>query len=261
MWLRNRLLQQRGGGLLEQAGLDVWSAIQMLSLGSRKPADEVRLLRSVRRERRCLNSAWECYNVMTLARAMTALPGAFAEVGCYQGTTAKLIAEVKRDKPLLLFDTFEGLPKDSNLDPGVHRVGQYACSMERVAAYLQGYDNVSLHKGLFPESAALVPEQRYAFVHFDVDLYEGTLACLEYFYHRMTPGGVMLSHDYGMLKGVEQAFHDFMADKPEPMIPQATTQVMVIKQAPVAAPPLPVPQAARSDALGAGRDDLVQLGS
>ena len=26
----------------------------------------------------------------------------------------------------------------------------------------------------------------------------------------------MLSHDYGMLKGVEQAFHDFMADKPEP---------------------------------------------
>lgn len=45
----------------------------------------------------------------------------------------------------------------------------------------------------------------------------------------------MLSHDYGMLEGVERAFHDFIKDKQEPLIPQATTQVMIIKQAPATA--------------------------
>lgn len=236
MLLRNKYVQKLGGGFLEQMGLDAWSQLQLISLASRKPSAEVRLLRKVRRERKCLNSAWECYNVMTLARAMANLPGAFAEVGCYQGTTAKLMCEMKGDKPLLLFDTFEGLPKDSDKDAGVHKTGAYACSLESVSEYLKDYEDVFYYKGYFPDSAVDAPEQQYSFVHFDVDLYEGTLGCLEYFYPRMVPGGVMLSHDYGMLKGVEQAFHDFMADKPEPIIPQATTQVMLVKQAGVASP-------------------------
>ena len=57
----------------------------------------------------------------------------------------------------------------------------------------------------------------------------GTRACLEYFYPRMIPGGVMISHDYGLLAGVEQAFHEFFADKPEEIIDQPTTQCMIIK--------------------------------
>lgn len=236
MWLRSKSVQKFGGGALEQTGLDLWSWLQMQAFRARKPSDEVKLLRRVRRERKCLNSAWECYNVMTLARAMRQLPGAFAEVGCYQGATAKLICEMKGDKPLLLFDTFEGLPEDGDNDPGVHDQGRYACSVDQVSNYLRDYEGVTYHKGLFPDSTEGLADQQYAFVHFDVDLYEGTLACLEYFYPRMTPGGVLLSHDYGMLEGVEQAFHDFMKDKPEPLIPQATTQVMVVRQAGVAPP-------------------------
>lgn len=69
----------------------------------------------------------------------------------------------------------------------------------------------------------------YSFCHFDVDLYEGTLACLRYFYDRMLPGGIMLSHDYGLLAGVEAAFTEFFADKPERVIELPTTQCMVVK--------------------------------
>lgn len=236
MWLRSKAVQKLGGGFLEQFGLDAWSFIQLLALSSRKPKEDVALLRSVRRERKCLNSAFECYTVMSLAKAMSRLPGAFAEIGVYEGATAKLICEKKGDKPLLLFDTYEGLPPDGEHDPGCHQENEYACSVESVQAYLSDYENVSYHKGIFPESLAGVPEQQYAFVHFDVDLYEGTLACLEYFYPRMAPGGVLLSHDFGMLAGVEKAFHDFIADKPEPLFETATSQVMIIKQAGVAAP-------------------------
>lgn len=229
MWLRSNFVQKLGGGFWEQFGLDAWSRLQIAALRSRKNPADANLISRVRRERRCLNSAFECYLVMSMARSMTRLPGKFAEVGVYQGVTAKLIASVKGDRELHLFDTFEGLPPDSEKDAGVHRTAQYACSLESVRSYLVDYGQVYFHKGIFPESAREVEESQYAFVHFDVDLYEGTLACLEYFYPRMTPGGVLISHDYGMLAGVQRAFHEFMADKPEPIFEQPTTQALIVK--------------------------------
>jgi hypothetical protein len=231
MWLRSKFVQKQGGGFWEQFGLDLWSSLQIVALRSRKNPADAELIARVRRERKCLNSAFECYLVMSLARSMTRLPGRFAEVGVYQGVTAKLIASVKGDHELHLFDTFEGLPPMSDKDAGVHRVGQYACSLESIQEYLRGHDQVYFHKGIFPDSARDVEESRYAFVHFDVDLYEGTLACLEYFYPRMVPGGVMISHDYGMLAGVQRAFQEFMADKPEPVFEQPTTQAIIVKGA------------------------------
>lgn len=235
MWLRSTLVQKLGGGFWEQFGLDLWSKLQLKALRSRKSACDAELIELVRRERKCLNSAFECFLVMSVARSMTRLPGKFAEVGVYQGVTAKLISSVKGDRELHLFDTFEGLPAASEKDAGVHRVAQYACSLESVMVYLQDFEQIYFHKGLFPESARDVEESQYAFVHFDVDLYEGTYACLEYFYPRMVPGGVMISHDYGMLAGVQRAFQEFMADKPEPIFEQPTTQAMIVKGGPGAA--------------------------
>lgn len=229
MWLRSKFVQKLGGGFWEQFGLDLWSQLQLAALHARKNPRDARLVARVRRERKCLNSAFECYLVMSLARSLTRLPGKFAEVGVYQGVTAKLIASVNGNRELHLFDTFEGLPPASDKDDGVHRESQYACSLESVQTYLQEYEQVYFHKGLFPDSAREMAEDRYAFVHFDVDLYEGTLACLEYFYPRMVPGGVMLTHDYGLLAGVRRAFQEFMADKPEPIFEQPTTQALVVK--------------------------------
>jgi hypothetical protein len=222
-------VQKLGGGFWEQFGLDLWSSLQIAALRSRKNRPDADLIAQVRRERRCLNSAFECYLVMSLARSMTHVSGKFAEVGVYQGVTAKLIASVKGDRALHLFDTFEGLPSASDKDDGVHRSSQYACSLESVQAYLAGFEEVYFHKGLFPDSTRNVEDSQYAFVHFDVDLYEGTLACLEYFYPRMARGGVMLTHDYGLLAGVQRAFQEFMADKPEPIFEQPTTQAMIVK--------------------------------
>ncbi len=228
--MKNRRFQRLGGGALERMGLRLWSRLQFNALQGRKAPQVVSLLREIHREKRSLMSAFEQFLVYSLARAQHTLPGAMAEVGVYRGASAKLICETKGDKPLHLFDTFAGLPASSEEDRGVHRVGQYACSLEDVKAYLAKYENVHFHAGLFPDSTAGVVEQQYCFAHFDVDLYAGTLACLNYFYPRMVRGGIMLSHDYGILAGVEQAFQEFFADKPEGIIEQPTTQCMVVKQ-------------------------------
>ena len=52
---------------------------------------------------------------------------------------------------------------------------------------------------------------------------------MEFFYPRMVPGGVMLTHDYSLLGGVKKAFDEFFADKPEGIIELPTTQCMVVK--------------------------------
>ena len=111
----------------------------------------------------------------------------------------------------------------------MHREKQYPGSLQSVQAYLKDYDHVVFHKGRFPDSAADLEETEFSLAHFDVDLYESTRVCLDYFYPRMISGGVILSHDYSILSGVRQAFHEFLGDKPEELIELPTTQCMVIK--------------------------------
>ena len=60
-------------------------------------------------------------------------------------------------------------------------------------------------------------------------MYASTKACLEYFYPRLIPGGILISHDYSILAGVKQAFTEFLADKREPLIEIPTTQCMIVK--------------------------------
>lgn len=229
MWLRNRYVQKLSGTFVERLSLGVWSRLEFPALRSHKDREIVRLLGRVLREGRSLLSPYEAFLVYTSARAQADRAGAFAEVGVYKGASAKLICEAKGRKELHLFDTFEGLPAATEVDRYVHRVGQYKSSLESVQEYLQGYENVHYHKGVFPESAEAMEERTYAFVHLDVDLYEGTAGCLEYFYPRLAPGGILLSHDYDWAAGVRKAFDEFFRDKPENIIEQPTTQCMVVK--------------------------------
>jgi hypothetical protein len=228
-WLKSKSVQKLGGGFLERFGIRSWSRVMMAALGSRKDADACELIRRVFRDNRSLMTTYEMWMIFSLARAQSKMPGAFAEVGVFKGASAKIISEVKGDKPLHLFDTFEGLPESSTHDRGVHKVGQYAASLESVRDYLEEYSNLHFYKGLFPDSAVNVSDDKFSFAHFDVDLYEGTKACLEYFYPRRIPGGIMITHDYDILAGVQKAFKEFLADKPEGLIELPTTQCMIVK--------------------------------
>ena len=217
------------GGLPEHIFISTISAMQMFLLGKHKDPRTVRLVRQVRRQRACLLTAYECFTVHSFAQAYSRMPGDFAEVGCFQGASTRLICEAKGNKTLHVFDTFEGLPKSSAPDRGIHDEHQYACSLESVRSYLKDFPNVHYYKGRFPETAGPVDRQTFSFVHSDVDLYESTLACLRFFYPRLTPGGVFLSHDYSVLNGVKTAFQEFLADKPEAPIELPSTQCLIIR--------------------------------
>ena len=229
----SRFQKMVGGGILERLFLNTLSRIQLMTLAGHKNPETIKLLRYTRRKRQSLQTAYEQFFVHSFSTGCAGLPGAMAEVGVFQGCSARILCETRGDKNLYLFDTFEGLPDRHEADGNVHATGQYAASLESVQDFLKDYPDVRYYKGIFPDSLAAGPpieDDRFCFAHFDVDLYGGTLACLEYFYPRMTPCGIMLSHDYSILAGVKQAFTEFFEDKPERVIELPSTQCMVIKQ-------------------------------
>jgi O-methyltransferase len=155
-----------------------------------------------------------------------------AELGVFQGSSAQIICEAKGDRALHLFDTFAGLPQPGEIEKRFLRRGQFSASLPAVQGLLEGYANVSFHGGVFPHSARGLDGVRFSLVHLDGDLYSSTLAGLEFFFPRMVPGGIIIAHDYSTLPGVEQAFTEFLADRPEAVIELPTTQAMIVVQEP-----------------------------
>ncbi len=173
----------------------------------------------------------EAYQIYRAVEKTEKLGGNIAEVGIFNGGSSRIICEANKKRPVHLFDTFEGLPEMSeNDDSSQFYKGQFIASFEDVKNYLKKYPDVYIYKGLFPSTAKPIENKKFSFVHLDVDIYEATLNCLEFFYSRILEGGVIISHDYGGAKGVRKAFDDFFRDKPQTIIEiQGSGQCLVSK--------------------------------
>jgi hypothetical protein len=156
------------------------------------------------------------------------VPGAFAELGVWRGNSAKIIARLAPDRRFYLLDTFGGFAADDvATDAGMasakaETMRHFADTSVGQVRRLLGPS--PLHRfivGRFPETSAQIPAgERFAFVHLDCDLYSPVRAGLDFFYPRLSPGGLMVVHDYasGRWPGVKQALDEFLADKPESLI-------------------------------------------
>lgn len=191
--------------------------------------EAVDLILKIKREAGMLLWTHEAYQIFVVVKATSKIAGDIAEVGVYKGGSAKLICEAKGDRELHLFDTFEGIPGTTKHDSLYFDQGQFPASYQNVANYLKDYSNVHLYKGIFPATAGPIDERKFSFVHLDVDVYESTLGCLDFFYPRMAIGGVIICHDYTWASGVRKACDDFFRNKPEAVIELTGTQCLVVK--------------------------------
>jgi O-methyltransferase len=167
------------------------------------------------------------------AGAVPHLSGEVAEIGVYRGGTAYLLATIFSDQKrrVRLFDTFSGIPATAaSMD--IHREGDFAdTNLSGVAEFLQGFDNIAIHSGVFPDS--VTPEAdaaSYCFVHVDADIYRSVCDCCEFFYPRLVQGGMLLFDDYGFATcpGVRKAVDEFFADKAHKPLYLPTGQALVI---------------------------------
>jgi O-methyltransferase len=149
------------------------------------------------------------------------VPGDFAELGVYKGMTARLINHYAPDRILHLFDTFSGFA-DRDISEERQR-GQFSdTSVDTVLRFIDPVVGSVVHtyRGTFPESVPNSLENaRFAFVHLDADLFPPTTAGLEFFYPRVSKGGIIVIHDYNAWHGARTAVDQFFATKPELAIP------------------------------------------
>lgn len=165
------------------------------------------------------------------------VPGAIAEVGVHKGTTAKLIGRLAPNREMYLFDTYEGFSsRDTQKDPSRAAPGAFSGPLQQVKDFVGEAPNIHYCKGVFPDTSSLVPEgECFALVHVDCDLYEPMKAACEYFYPRLSPGGILIVHDYhsGCWPGVPKAVDESLQGKPErlALIPDKSGTAMLIKSA------------------------------
>jgi O-methyltransferase len=163
--------------------------------------------------------------------------GDFAELGVHKGETAKLIYEMTTTRKLHLFDTFEGFSekdlKYENKQGGKYTTNEFSdTDAESVRKYVDGGDRVIFHPGYFPATSIGLEHLKFSLVHLDADLYLPTLEGLKFFYAQLSPGGVIIVHDYNHTwDGIKKAFDEFMPTIPESLIelPDWKGSVMIVK--------------------------------
>jgi O-methyltransferase len=220
-WLELLLLDYYKRNPVEQKGLAVVRGIY-----ARQSAVRSILFRG---SKTVLFSPGELLNLWEQARIMKDHGGSFAEVGAYKGDSAEVVCQVKGGTRFLVFEAFGGLPAVGKIDKRFRR-GMFASREADLRRRLEAYPNTTVIHGYFADSAGPAMDERFSYVHLDVDLYDVTLVALKFFYPRMLAGGRIISHDYGQCAGMWRAVDEFFTDKPEHLEPMGASQVMIIKK-------------------------------
>lgn len=175
------------------------------------------------------------------------LKGAAAECGVFRGASARLLCEAARTRDaryagagLHLVDSFEGLAEPTDEDRfGVSGVaakgldrGDFAASEDIVRSTLAAFPDITYHRGWIPSALHELSETQWSFVHLDVDHFQPTYGCLEYFYPRLMKQGVIICDDYGsaLFPGARRAWDGFCDVHDVAYVVLDTGQSVMMKQ-------------------------------
>jgi O-methyltransferase len=148
------------------------------------------------------------------------IPGVLAELGVWRGDTSAFLHALAPTRRVYLFDTFAGFP-EVDLPAGADDRRFRDTSEAAIRARVGTSPEVVLRPGYVPETLAGLEGETFAFVLLDLDLYDPTVASLEFFYPRISPGGYLVMHDYNNPESewaCKRAFDAFLADKPEALV-------------------------------------------
>ncbi len=170
--------------------------------------------------------------IFQLLESTLGLAGNVAECGVWQGSTllptALFLRRRAPRKRLFGFDSFQGLNETVARDVWMgggdderKQVGGFSnTSYEAVSQRVREFglaDTAALVPGYFQDTLTGYANETFCFVHLDCVIYESYRTCLEFFYPRLVPGGVILLDEYKdpPWPGCTLAVDEFLADKPE----------------------------------------------
>jgi Macrocin-O-methyltransferase (TylF) len=156
------------------------------------------------------------------------VPGDFIETGVWRGGACILMRAVLAawgvtDRRVWVADSFQGLP-----EPDAERYpkdagnmlcvfDQLAVSADEVRAGFARFglldDQVRFLEGWFRDTLPSAPIDRLAILRLDGDLYESTMDALVALYDKVSPGGIVIVDDYGILESCRAAVTDFRSQR------------------------------------------------
>lgn len=170
-------------------------------------------------------------NMIVLLERTRNVEGDVAECGTYRGAALVALAlyATQRgiDKTFHGFDSFEGFapaiagdmemggaPLSCKVPGGMNETSEALVLSKARALRLQ---NIVLHKGFFEDTLAQCSERSFSFVHCDCDTYDSYKECLQFFYPRLSRGGILLLDEYNdpAWPGCNKAVDEFLRECPE----------------------------------------------
>jgi hypothetical protein len=160
------------------------------------------------------------------------VPGSFVECGVWKGGSMMAVARTLldagvRDRELLLFDTFEGMPPPSDDDMNLRgeraadllstadkqdtiwAISQLEQTMKSVDRVGYPADRIHFIKGRVEETLPGRAPDSIALLRLDMDWHEPTRHSLEHLYPRLISGGVLIVDDYGYWQGARKAIDEY----------------------------------------------------
>lgn len=167
------------------------------------------------------------HSTMQMADYSAKLPaGDMIECGCCNGHSTVAIATILAQHGFAgrfhVFDSFEGglsafTAKDESAfklsEQEKREIRQKFVSSHDFAQSVTGkFGFVELHRGWIPDVFKSFQLTPLRYVHVDVDLYEPTLASLEFFWDSLVDGGCIVIDDYnyGPFEGATRAVDEFV---------------------------------------------------
>ena len=154
----------------------------------------------------------------------------FAECGCWHGNSSLVISSILKKNNFknnfYIFDSFEeGLSEvkeqDKNLlenmtqDEVLKQKNYFKSNEAKVKDVLKPFEFVRILNGWIPRRFKEISEQKFSFVHIDVDMFQPTLDSLKFFFPRLEKNGIIICDDYNFssFPGAKKAWDEYFKDK------------------------------------------------
>lgn len=187
-----------------------------------------------------MDMRWRFYIVLHFAESVKGLKGDFVECGVYKGGYSSAICKYldfgTLDKTFYLFDTFNGLdhqlvnPEEEEGDLLTIYSGYDDVVMESIENTFKDYP-VKIVRGSVPDSLETVSIESIAYLSIDMNMVAPEIAAANFFWDRISPGGVMILDDYGFHAHRQQkiAFDKFAKEKGVAILSLPTGQGIITK--------------------------------
>ena len=187
------------------------------------------------------NIHWRVHTILWAAGHCKNIEGDFVECGTNKGGFARAIVEYAdlstTGKYFYLLDTFEGLPgqlmtkEDKAAGKKEHFEKEYTSCYDEVIQTFADFPFVKIIKGAVPDTLSKVTAAKIAFLSIDMNSIVPEIAALNYFWNKLSKGGMIVLDDYAYVTCELQyeAHKNWAKEKKIKILTLPTGQGLIIK--------------------------------